>query len=374
MIAARAQTILHLMQTEKWDVLMAVFIATDRVQHYFWPRDLLDIDAPDWQPIRQVYRQIDEFFGKALSLVDEDTNLLVVSDHGFGPTLPAKRYLQQLFAELGLLRMKRSGGGNVKGRTLKSLLKSGRKILPYALQTRLARALPALHLQAVNAHGKATMDWPATKVFTSASGGRVWINLKGRSEEGSVSIDDYEALRQQVCEILLKITDSATGRSAIRAVHKREDLYHGEFLEKAPDLVLEWDYEVFSQGLVYQDGEHSIVVKPEKGNQRGNHWSGNHRPLGIFIACGKHIKQGATLTGANIYDIAPTLLYLQDVAISRDSDGKVLTEIFADERLTAQPLRWREEASLSTQPPAKPINEEEARQIEERLRGLGYIE
>lgn len=384
MIDARGRTILHLMQAEAWDVLMAVFVATDRVQHYFWPRDLADVSAPDWQPIREVYRQIDEFFGRLLALTDEDTTVLVVSDHGFGRSLPAKRCLNQLFAELGLLRFRKSAG-NVKNRMLKRLLKSGRQRLPDALQTRLARALPALHLRAVNAHGKLTIDWSATRAFASNTGSRVWVNLEGREETGMVPSGDYEALREQLSQVLLHITDAATGRPVVRAVHKREDLYRGPFANNAPDLIVEWDHEASREempcdGLSYNNGARVITVKPEPGSQRGNRWSGSHRPYGIFIARGTHIRQGVTLDNANIYDIAATVLYLQGRPVPKDMDGKVLTAMFTDEWRRRHPVQ-EGESPVSETPAAdgddaelETLDAEDARRIEERLRGLGYIE
>lgn len=50
MIDARSRTVLHLMQSRPWEVLMAVFVAIDRVQHYFWPKDLSAVHSPDWNP------------------------------------------------------------------------------------------------------------------------------------------------------------------------------------------------------------------------------------------------------------------------------------------------------------------------------------
>ena len=85
LIQTRAQTVLHLMRTRDWDALMAVFVATDRVQHYYWPPEGSPADSPDWNPIRRVYQLIDLFLEQVLSAIDSNTTLLLVSDHGFGP-------------------------------------------------------------------------------------------------------------------------------------------------------------------------------------------------------------------------------------------------------------------------------------------------
>jgi predicted AlkP superfamily phosphohydrolase/phosphomutase len=354
-------------------MLMAVFVATDRVQHYFWPQDISAVESPDWVPIRSVYRQIDDFLNKALALAGEETTVLVVSDHGFGPSQSAKQCLNQLFRELKLLRF-RQKRVSLKSRLLKSLLRSGRRFLPYSLQDRLARRMPALHLRAVNEHSRSTIDWSETQVFASPGGGRIWINLKGRSPEGRVAASDYHSLREQVREILLGLADPVTGRRAVRDVHRREEIYRGPYVEEAADLLVEWDLEAVRDGLCYSGGGRSVIIKPDKNDGHGNRWNGSHRPEGIFIACGPHIKQGTAVADASIYDITPTVLYLQNRPVPLDTDGKVLTSIFTEERLSVSPVKWYEPESFDTQSAETQLNREEERQIEERLRGLGYIE
>ncbi|HET9531917.1 MAG TPA: alkaline phosphatase family protein, partial [Blastocatellia bacterium] len=304
MIDARSRTILYFMQNSPWDVLMAVFVATDRVQHYFWPQRLSAVEAPDWAPIRSLYRQIDDFFGKALALAGEETTVLVVSDHGFGPLKTARRCLNKLFVELGLLSP-RQRRGSLKSRLLKNLLLSGRKILPFSFQRRLARALPGLHLRAVSEHNYSSFDWSRTQAYAAPQGSRVWINLQGRSPEGAVPASMYEPLREQIREILSNITDPATGRRAIREVRRREEIYRGPYLEKAADLLVEWESDAIEDSLGYSADGRSIIVKADE-KDRTNKWKGNHRPLGILIASGPHIKHGERLAQASIYDIAPT--------------------------------------------------------------------
>lgn len=371
MVDGRARTILHLMQSRQWDVLMAVFVATDRVQHHFWPQNLSEIDSSGWNPIRTLYRQIDDFFDKALAIAGEETNVLVVSDHGFGPTVPAKRCMNKLLAATGLLRF-RQGGGSTKGRALKTLLRTGRRILPSTLQDQLARSMPGLHLRAVNEDSHSTIDWSATQVFASHRGGRIWINLKGREPNGLVPESDYTALRDQVRDILLTATDALTGKRIIRAVHNREDIYRGPYVEKVSDLIVDWDYDSIKDSLICSFNGRSITVTPDKSNP-GNQWRGSHRPEGIFIASGPRINHNAGVSDANIYDIAPTVLYLQGLAVPRDMDGKVITQMFNEDHISACPVQMCEPSNSDAQTTAG-LSAEEAQEMEKRLRDLGYIE
>jgi predicted AlkP superfamily phosphohydrolase/phosphomutase len=70
--------------------------------------------------------------------------------------------------------------------------------------------------------------------------------------------------------------------------------------------------------------------------------TGSHRPDGIFIAYGEGIKRKLDVPGAHIYDIFPTIFYLQNLPVPPNMDGKVLTDIFTEERLQRYPVRQPE--------------------------------
>jgi arylsulfatase A-like enzyme len=103
-------------------------------------------------------------------------------------------------------------------------------------------------------------------------------------------------------------------------------------------------------------------------------WTGTHRTSGIFLAYGPHIKKGETLSTATQYDITPTLLYLQDHPIPKDMDGAVLTDIFVEDHLNRHPIQYSEPQDIQWKTSVEALDAEETRKIEERLRGLGYIE
>lgn len=352
---------------------MAVFTATDRMQHYFWPDQNASVEDRTWAPLCNLYQQLDSFLTNALTRIDANTTVLVISDHGFGPSRPAINCLNPLFAHLGLLRYSQKGN-RLKSSLLQNLLLYGRKCIPFSLQDSIARALPRLHLRAVNERVFAGIEWSDTQVFARPNDGRVFINLQEREREGIVSPKDYHPLCERVRDILLHLTDPITGHRVIRAVHRREDLYHGPFIEKAADLMIEWDYEVVQDTLCYQAEGNSVIIQSPQRNPSRKQWTGIHHSEGIFIASGPHLKQGVTLVNATLYDIAPTILYLQGQPIYRDMDGRVLTEIFTEEHLYHSPVHYQEPADAVVQAAEIVLEAEEARKVEERLRGLGYIE
>jgi len=90
----RRDALFYLMEHKEWDFLMAVFILTDRVQHLFWK--YLDPGEPFHETDRgrfickeviKAYQIMDDMFGQLLDgKLGPDVDLLVMSDHGFGPT------------------------------------------------------------------------------------------------------------------------------------------------------------------------------------------------------------------------------------------------------------------------------------------------
>lgn len=372
MVESRARALLYLMENYPWDVVMAVFVATDRMQHYYWPDAPVSDEHPGWKPLRQLYQLIDVQLGEVLKHLDTDTTVLVLSDHGFGPFRAAKRGLNALLARLGFVHY-RKDGNRFAGKLLKGLLLYGRRYLSPRLQLRLAQALPQFRLRALNESAYGGVEWSQTRMFTDPFGGHVHINLQGRQPEGAVPVQDYERLREEMREILSNLTDPLTGRRLIQGVYRREDLYHGPYMEKAADLWAQWDESVLGHRLGYRANGQSFIIEPPPATGPGPQWYGIHNSAGILIACGPAIKPGTAVTDATHYDVTPTILYLQGQPIPKDMDGRVLTDIFTQEYLSAHPVRFSAPASTGLSGTAG-LGAEEARQIEERLRNLGYIE
>lgn len=372
MVETRTRTLLYLMKAYPWDMVMAVFVATDRMQHYYWPNEPVSDEHSGWTPLRQLYQQIDAHIGEVLKHIDANTTVLVLSDHGFGPLRPTQGGLNALLARLGFLRY-RQGGNRLAGKLLNQLLLLGRRYLPPRMQLRLAQALPTVHRQAVTENAYGDIEWSQTRVFADPFRGQVYINLQGRQPEGIVPVQDYERLREEVREILLKLADPISGRSLVRNVHRREDLYHGPYMERAADLKIEWDEAAPGNGLGYHANGQSIIIKPPSHGGSGPGWYGIHYSEGILIASGPSIKRGMTVTGATQYDIAPTILYLQGQPIPSDMDGKVLTDILTQAHLSTYPVQSCTPTSTGLSGTTG-LNAQDARRIEERLRDLGYLE
>jgi len=338
MVDAQACTILHLMKTRPWDVLMAVFTASEKVQHFFYPDHHGSVDNSDWKPIRQLYEQIDDFLGKALGLINDHTTILIISNHGFGPAHSSPNFLNPLFSQLGFLSY-RHDQIHFKERWLKKLLFYSRRFVPLNLQKPLAMVFPKLYQSALQERLYSNVDWSKSRVFAPPYGRKIYINLQGRQPKGSVSPKDYDSLCEQVRQILFNLTDPSTGKPLVRGVYRYEDLYHGPYRDRDADLFIRWDDDVRYDSVCYMDERKPIIVPNPKPKGVRKWITGWNRPNGIFIATGEGIKRKSHVTGAHIYDIFPTIFYLQNLPVPSDTDGKVLTDIFTEERLQQHPVK-----------------------------------
>jgi hypothetical protein len=100
--------------------------------------------------------------------------------------------------------------------------------------------------------------------------------------------------------------------------------------------------------------------------------SGHHREEGILALWGRGVARGRRFEGAGLLDVLPTILYLLDVPIAMDLEGRPLTQAL-DPRLAAdRPPRFVE-GYAAPGAPAGPDESDLDRNVLDRLRSLGYI-
>jgi predicted AlkP superfamily phosphohydrolase/phosphomutase len=212
-----------------------------------------------------------------------------------------------------------------------------------------------------------TLDWAHTQAYPGLpSENGIFLNVQGREPAGLVRSDDYEPLRSEIIVALQAWTDPRRSQPVMAAVHRREEVYHGPYVDRAPDIVFEPrpGYKV-----THLPGEGALLSDVSAALH------GFHEREGIFMAVGPGIRAGALAEAPSIEDVAPTVLYLLGLSVPEDMDGRVLTELFPLELLAARPVQRGAAGKAGPETPSRsPYSEAEARQIEHRLRDLGYLE
>jgi predicted AlkP superfamily phosphohydrolase/phosphomutase len=397
MIDVRKRLALHLMATQPWDLCTVVFTATDRAQHFFWR--FLDRTHPLYDPaeapkyhdaILRVYRQIDQALGEMLARCGDETNVIVMSDHGFGPQHRLFR-INQWMVEKGFLQLTCTASNGLVSclssavqrwlyRGLGSVNRLARAALSDKIKDRLKRRFPHLREQVASQILFSGVDWSRTQAYHTAEfPGSIRVNMKGREANGIVDPGaEYEAVCEAIQSGLKGYVDPDTGKRIVERVFRREELYWGPCLDEAPDLIvhladyaytIDWYMPVAGKGA----GSEPSVVDALTGAYAVN--CGSHRLSGILMLYGPDIRGGAQLEPNRIYDVVPTVLYLLGEPVPADMDGRVLTAAITADMLDRRPVERRDPTStpVETRSPGQVYSDEESEAIADRLRNLGYL-
>jgi predicted AlkP superfamily phosphohydrolase/phosphomutase len=274
----------HFLRNTDWDYFQFVEIGLDRIQHGFWKHHnpehrQHDPGSPYRHVIRDYYRYLDEELGRLFELLDEDTAVLVVSDHG----------AQRL-----------DGGFCVN----EWLVREGLLVLDE-------------YPRAVTPFGKLAVDWGRTIAWSE--GGycaRVFLNVRGREPQGTIDPGDYEKVRDDL-KARLEATQDDCGRPLGTRVFRPEEVYRA-VRGVAPDLIVYFgDLYWRSVGGVGYPGVHV------QANDTGPD-DCNHARFGAFILAAPGTPLQGEIEGATLLDIAPTLLQLGGYDVPSSMQGRSL--------------------------------------------------
>lgn len=307
----------RLLAENAYDLVMTVFGESDTASHHFWP--LMDSESPrrwmDNPPdalryaIRDVYHELDTALGRLLQQTDKDTNVLVVSDHGFGGASDRIVHLARWLEDAGYAELQTPGASRFE--RLKSW---GVAHIPAWLQVQLFRRMDgraAGFIESKSRLGKYV--WPKTRVYSEelSYAPSLWINVKGREPEGVVSPGaEYETLRSELIERLLQWRDPEDGQAVLRAVHRREAIYEGRYLDNAPDLIIEFEepngyaYTALPSGRTADETAVERLPRERLAGGKGVGMAGTHRRDGIFVAAGPAFPKTEERATMAITDVA----------------------------------------------------------------------
>jgi predicted AlkP superfamily phosphohydrolase/phosphomutase len=271
----------HFLKTKPWDFFMMVEMGTDRVHHAFWK--FTDPTHSKYQPgnpwenvIRDYYKYVDDQIGQLIRELPSDTIILVVSDHG-AKCMDGGICINEWLIQQGYLVLHEYPQKPTRFADLK-------------------------------------VDWAKTKAWSE--GGyyaRVFINVQGREPQGCVATSEYQAFRDKLAREIESIPDEKNQPIGTRVL-KPEQLYR-RINGIAPDL-----FAYFGQLRWRSVGTVGLRTIQTFENDTGPD-DANHAEEGIYILSGPGIPAGTRWDGAQLMDIAPTVLRLFDMEVPSDMQG-----------------------------------------------------
>lgn len=380
MADARRRLASHLYRKYRPDLFIFVMVVVDRVCHALYKQMAHPLDHnkdghADWKyggEVLRAYQAADRALGELLAEMDDDTVVLVMSDHGFG-TLDRDVNLNQFFLEQDLMcfdvekvrpRLPVVGvPPGVAGRTAAGALWDSVKGTVPALRWLDHRAIRRGNIPRGLRRWE-YVDWGRTVAYSQGLFGNVFINLQGREPEGCVALADYDAVRERVSRALYQLKDPEDGAPIVDHVYRREDIYSGPHLEEAPDLVVVMrDYAYMTRGG--SELTNQKVVSPPAVNH-----SGNHRLDGMLMVSGTGVRSGVKVRGANIVDVMPTVLQVLGIPVPQEVDGRVLAEVLQH----VEPLGAVERKLRDLPAGEGRFSRAEEALVRDRLKGLGYLD
>jgi predicted AlkP superfamily phosphohydrolase/phosphomutase len=254
-------------------LFFCLFDTPDRLQHMFWrfgegdhPANRGGAAADLQHVIADHYAACDAIVGEALDYADDDTLVIVLSDHGMN-SFQRGVHLNTWLHDHDLLALK---NGCTPGPDAGDLFRN--------------------------------VDWGRTRAYALGLGG-IFLNLKGREAQGIVDPSEAADLKAAIAAGLGGLGDTAAGRTAISRVLSREQVYRGAYVEEAPDLLVN-----FASG-------YRVSWATALGGLPDGHFEDNVKKWG-----GDHIIDPALVPGVlfmnrplrdgepGLIDLAPTIL------------------------------------------------------------------
>lgn len=272
-------------------LLFCLFDTPDRLQHMFWrfregnhPANRDNLPRDYHRVIEEHYQDCDRIVGEVLRYVDDRTLLVVLSDHGFGSfqrgvNLNTWLYENELLA-------------------LRDGVQPGEEAGEFLQQ----------------------VDWSRTKAYALGLGS-IYLNLRGREQQGIVDSEEAEALKRSIADRLTGLPDPERGAVAIREVKTREQVYRGPCANEAPDLLVCCNAGYRASWSTALGGMGTELI--EDNDKR---WSGDHIVDPTLVPGVLFMNRAFRGESPSLLDLAPTVLAALGVPRGQAMEGDNLLQ------------------------------------------------
>lgn len=176
---------------EDWDYFHLHIMETDRLMHFFFAYLAEKKADPISKLIESFLKKLDQWIYRLVKTIQNESAVIILSDHGFCQ-IKSEVQINLWLEQQGLLSFKGS-----------------RKLEDYSEKSICYALVP----------------------------GRIYLNLEGREERGSIKLNEYDSVRNMLRTKLLEFRDPASGEPVIDKVLLREEIYRGNYVKNAPDII-----------------------------------------------------------------------------------------------------------------------------------------
>lgn len=259
----------YLLKNKKWDLFMMVDSSLKQFQTLSWNQG---------EKLHNVYRQLDMELGTILTIIPDDTKVVLFAGYGT-QNVEGVFHLNEWLQQEGYLKLK---------------------------EVQKTPTLLTEHL----------IDWKKTQAWGKGGTlGSVFLNVKRRESQGVIPKEKYEYIQNRLVHKIVSLTD-LMGIPLYAKVLKTSKIFQKSAGVSA-DLFLNFRNLCWRSSSLIGTGEtHSRIV--------GLYEKVNMRPEGIIITADLRTKYGKEMDVVQTIDLAPTILRFFGVNPTKSMVGKII--------------------------------------------------
>ena len=332
-IDKEVEATIELSKRYKPDLIWYVFRTTDLAKHYLY--DSKDPNSRNHGYLLKHYQKVDLLVNKILENNSKNSSIFLISDHGFAPLknyiyintwLEKQNYLKKINRKKGSILFKKilesgdifinftSGKNKIFDKILLKIFKT--IFLTNAIENRISENI---------------IDFSKTTAYSPSYTSQAIKIIENDENKKNEIIND-------IISKLYQLKDQNSGEKVIEKIYKREDVYSGAYTKYAPHILITTK-EGYILTSIFSSDDNSISKPPSILGGK----TGDHRPDGIFIASGKHIKKAGKINSIDIVDIPATILSILQVPIPGYMDGKALERSLVEYKIISESSRYIDE-------------------------------
>jgi predicted AlkP superfamily phosphohydrolase/phosphomutase len=246
------------------------FLGIDQASHIHWGRE---------DTLLETYRKVDAEIGRVLREQPEAT-IIVMSDHGFSAFRRAVHLNTWLMRE-GFLTLD----------------------LPF---------------NTGDEGGFLHVDWTATEAYSVGLNG-IYLNLAGRERNGTVKAENRDAVIDRIVSRLEALQDPQTGEKVVVRAYRARDVYRGEAVGSAPDIVVGWNAGFRSSWQTALGAVAQMTFDDNNDEWRGDHCIAAHLVPGVFLS-----NRKSRYRDLRLEDLTVTLLHEYGVSTASGMTGRTV--------------------------------------------------
>ncbi|NEQ73519.1 MAG: hypothetical protein F6K23_10830 [Okeania sp. SIO2C9] len=323
-IALRAEQTIQLAQESDYDFFMTVFGEPHDVGHMCWhfhDRTHENHDGSFGDPVKDVYIALDEAIGKIIKNL-EYTEIMIFAGPGMTNNYGADEGFELILQKIEQNYLKQSKLTKKRHQSLIPQIRSlVRKYLPKKIRNKIYSQIP----EAVKKQEKKLLA-SQRRLFIlpfGNTGCAIRLNVVDREPNGLIKRgQEYNEICDFLRDSVSTLKNLETGTPLLKDVIQLNQIYHGQALDRLPDIIVTWNREYPIRRVGSKElGEFELKCYTKR--------TGEHNDRAVFWLDSISLTPQKLESSIRVEDLAPTIGTLLDADLHK-TDGTPIQEVLSN--------------------------------------------